>query len=447
MADVHVSAQLQQWTFTKTNLVRPERSGSSASSPNLCHHEPETLRIDTDVVDDTTALDSKETPSFQERYLSSEEDLSPMEEIDSGDEYDGDDASIHDGEKTTFSARKMSVSRFEKGRSCDLAVIVSIAFAGRPKMIEMATVGSPVDGTAQRSASLAQLPIAAINKLRKIDQASRLSLSVNSTTSRSSSPAPSVRRPSLAQTPVSHQNSSLHGSLHSSDASSVTDGLTTRSHSPSVSEKSTTRPASAAAKHVPIRTPLYIPSNAANRLSQFPPLTPMSPGTHAFLSTDPYENSTTSSASPIIKSSPHKRLRSISQRLSLAKIAITPSTKKWDSRINGRSGNMPLTPATPATPMTAPPTMSSMPMNKLRRNSRASRPTSVRIPSPDMPRPQTSTQSSSPRKPVQRLVPRGANEREPAIELPPCPVERTSDPMGSLKAKRIRKRKSLMSIL
>jgi hypothetical protein len=53
------------------------------------------------------------------------------------------------------------------------------------------------------------------------------------------------------------------------------------------------------------------------------------------------------------------------------------------------------------------------------------------------------------------MMARGANEREPTLELPPCPDDLDTDsirsanidPMSSLKAKRVRKRKSLMDLL
>ncbi|KAF2179838.1 hypothetical protein K469DRAFT_715931 [Zopfia rhizophila CBS 207.26] len=447
MVDVAVSAQLQQWTFEKSSVVRPERSHSSASSPDLYNNENETLRIDT-AVDDTKNQDTKEA-LFSERYLSSEEDLSPLASEDSDDE-----ASIHDIEKQCFSARKMSISRFEKGKSCDLAVMVSYVSAGRPKMINLPNVGPPIQNKTQRSASasLAQLPIAAINKLRKAENASRLSLTPSSSSQsvspRSTSPACNSRRPSTGHLPFSHNNSSLR---ISDSSSSFTDG-SIRSSSPSKGDNST-RPTNATTTSHPQRqSSLYIaPDTNASPLVPFPPLTPQSPEPHSFLSSDPYENSTTSAASPIIKSGPHKRLRSISQKLSLAKIAITPSTKKWDSRINGKvGGTMPPTPATPytpVTPMTAPPTTFSSPKNRRRRNSKiASRPVSRHVPSPEVPPVPTLSKPQS-EKTLQKMVARGADERESPFELPPFPDDDDADPAMEIKTRRVRKRKSLMDLL
>lgn len=465
MADVAaVSTQLQQWSFEKLASTRPARSDSTASSPDLSHHEPETLRIQAAAVHAATSPAGTDAATFQQRYLSSEEDLSPMDanSSDDDDNYDSD-VSIHEATATPatpsfFRARTMSISRRDTLKSGDMAVTVSYVSAGRPKMIQLAQ--SPVCEPPARSASLAQLPIAAINALRQQDNRTR-SLILNPM-HRSASPAPSTgpRRPSTGSRPYAHSNKSAmlfsdsQSSLHSGDS-------TPRSSSPSVSEKSatSTRPVSAAGSSYQPRSSLYVVSSARSNIGSNlrGPLTPQSPAPHAFLSSDPYENATTNAASPIIKQSPHKRLRSISRRLSLARIAIAPS-KKYDSRGYGtRAGNMPLTPSTPHTPMTpqTAPLPTSTGMNKLRRNSRmmsssSSRPGTARGPSPDIPpmpvRSITST-SFSPQKSASssKMVARGADEREPILELPPCPVPDVA--MGNLKTRRVRKRKSLMDLL
>ncbi|KAK7179559.1 hypothetical protein DPSP01_003643 [Paraphaeosphaeria sporulosa] len=466
MADVAaVSTQLQQWSFAKPAATRPERSDSTASSPDLSHHEPEALRIPASAVRAATSIAGQESATFQERYLSSEEDLSPMDGNSSdSDDYDSE-VEIHEATATPatpsfFRARTMSISRRDNVKSGDMAVTVSYVSAGRPKMIQLAQ--SPVCEPPIRSASLAQLPIAAINKLRQQDNRTR-SLIVNPII-RPSSPALSIdsRTPSTGSRPYAHSNKSAMLLSDSGSQSSLQSGDSTpRSSSPSVSEKSTTsnRPVSAAGSSFQPRSSLYVVSSArsntsSNLRSPFPPLAQQPPAPHAFLSSDPYENSTTSAASPIIKQSPHKRLRSISQRLSLARIAIAPS-KKYDSRANGnRTGNMPPTPSTPFTPLTpqTAPLPTSTGMNKLRRNSRmlSSRPGTARVPSPDIPpMPVRSVTSSSfsPQKSARssKMIARGANEREPTLELPPCPVDDAG--MGSLKTRRVRKRKSLMDLL
>ena len=484
MADVAVSSQLRQWSFEKPASTRPERSDSTTSSPDLSHREPETLRIDAQVVHAAAKTALPEQSTFQERYLSSEEDLSPMDGNTTDDDYDSD-VSIHEAKPSFFKARTMSISKWDKGKSCDLAVTVSYVSAGRPKVIELAQ--SPVSEKPPRPSSLAQLPLTAISKLRQQDQQSRRSLIVKSSVNRSVSPAISINPTPY---PYAHSNKSAVLLSSSRSASSASLSLsqsptTSRSSSPSVSEKSSSttctstkksaRPASAAG--LPLsrsRSSLYLNSSARhnthNPLAPFPPLTPQSPApNHAFLSSDPYENATTSAASPILKQSPHKRLRSISQRLSLARIAITPS-KKWDSRVNGGrtasvagGGNMPPTPSTPytpLTPMTAPlpytstTTTTTTTGNKLRRNSRmmpsTSRPGTAhgaRGASPEVPPMPAPSVNVSPKKGAaqlaRKMVARGADEREPTIELPPCPGEEEARGKG----RKIRKRKSLMDLL
>ncbi|KAF2448427.1 hypothetical protein P171DRAFT_212847 [Karstenula rhodostoma CBS 690.94] len=462
MADIAaVSTQLQQWSFEKPETTRPERSDSTASSPDLSHHEPEIMRIHAPAVHAATSIAGKEGATFQQRYLSSEEDLSPMDgnssDDDDDDAYDSD-VSIHEATATPatpsfFRARTMSISGRDKVKSGDMAVTVSYLSVGRPKMIQLAQ--TPVCEPPVRSASLAQFPITAVNKLRHLDNRTR-SLIVKPM-DRASSPALSIesRRPSTGNKPYAQSNKSTMLLSDSGSQSSLQSGVsTTWIPTPSVSEKPTTarRPVSAAGSTFQSRPSLYVGSGARSNTSNnlrapLPPLTPQSPA-HAFLSSDPYENSTTSAASPIIKQSPHQRLRSISQRLSLARIAIAPS-KKYDSRLNGnRAGNMPLT---PLTPQTAPlPTTTTAP-NKLRRNSRAvsaSRPTTARGSSPDippMPVRSVTSMSFSPQKSAarsSRMVARGADEREPTLMLPPCPV---AD--AGLKTRRVRKRKSLMDLL
>ncbi|KAF2685261.1 hypothetical protein K458DRAFT_442393 [Lentithecium fluviatile CBS 122367] len=445
MADVQVSSQLQQWSFEKPAITRPDRSSSAASSPDLSHHEPETLRIDAAAVQAAQKMVATERGSFHERYLSSEEDLSPMDG-NSSEDYDSD-VEIHEV-KQCFQARKMSVSKWENGKSCDMAVTVSYVVAGRPKVIDLAALGSPIRDAAQRPASMQQPPITTTDVKRKN---ARHTMMPSTSTTRSNSPVISVdsRRPSTARSPYSHSNKSA---LNLSDSASYTGS--TRSSSPSVSEKSTsTRPASAAASLHPLprRSSLYLVSSASRTptMGPMPPLTPQSPEPHAFLSSDPYESSTVGAASPIIKSGPHKRLRSISQRLSLAKIAITPSTRKWDSRINGKPGNMPLTPASPYSPMTpqtAPPTASTSPLKKLQRNSRMmTRPPTRNGSSSEMPNVTIMPAPPTRRFASERMVARGANEREPPVELPPFPDDATGQ--SSIKSRKIRKRKSLMDLL
>ncbi|OAL04403.1 hypothetical protein IQ06DRAFT_97175 [Phaeosphaeriaceae sp. SRC1lsM3a] len=470
MVDVAVASQLQQWTFEKPTITtRSDRMGSdsAASSPILCDDSPETLRIDAASPAESSPAPRKESIVLQDRYMSSEEVLSSVDD-GSDSEYDYDDVVIHDAVKEC-KARTMSISRWDKGRSCDMAVMVSYAFVGRPKVVELDCRSPTTDlpPMQQRSASVANLPISAINQLRK-DAAQRLSMKVTPSsrlssmpTSRSTSPPVELesRRPSTSHTPSTKNNSTLNLTDSVSTASSFQTAPSTRSISPAVDEL-LARPTPPVHAPSSTRSSVYIPSHSRNNLSrvqttqsQWAPSTPATPAEHSFLSSDPYENSNTHSASPIIKQAPHRRLRSISMKLALAKIAIGPSKKTYDARLNGKGPATPATPYTPLTPQTAPLEGSSsfMSPQKLRRASTILRPKSrhgdsTRGPSPEA-APPMPTFSSAPQNRMSKMQARGANEIEPTLVLPPCPSDTDDDPMSSIKTRRLKKRKSLMSLM
>jgi hypothetical protein len=481
MADVVVASQLSQWHFDKPDLVtrRPERSStdSTASSPNLCDDVPETLRIDTATSQESTPPSRKESAVFQERYLSSEEDLTADDGSGSESEYDYDDVVVHDLTKES-KARTMSISRWNKGKSCDMAILVSYAQAGRPKVVEL-DCRSPVGdrpALQQRSASVANILNTTTNKLKKVDQAQRLSMKVMPTSrlaspplSRSTSPADDVepRRPSTSHSPVTLKPTTYM------DSASITSSFQTassRNFSPAPSEAPRRPSTSTARESSSNRSSVYVPTRSRLDLtriqtsqssyrsssytqSQFTPLTPSSPAL-SFLSSDPYENSNSSAASPIIKKpAAHRRLRSISMKLSLAKIAISPAKKTYDTRINGRA---PSTPMTPITPMTAPieGSASFASPKKLRRASTLMRPKSrggdsIRAATPEIapPVPQLSTMQQKRSTTMGRMVARGANEIEPTLVLPPCPGGEADDPMASIRSRALRRRKSLMEFM
>lgn len=472
MASAIVSTQLPQWNYEKPSITtRTERSGSdsSASSPNLSNDDHETLRLDTAASQSV----KKGSIALQDRYMSSEEDLSPAcDDSGSESEYDYDDAVIEDLTQQCHSAKRMSVSRWNQGKSCDTAVKVSYAFVGRPKVVEL-NLGSPVlerPMLTQRSASLANLPATALCKLQKADQAQRHSLNVmpvskspGSPLARPISPLAIIepRRPSTSYSPSSKSTLNL-GDL-TSTASTET-APSSRSASPVVAVP--IRPSSATTESASSRrSSVYIPTGARPELQriqttqtqfrhshQIAPPTPMSPATHAFLNTDPFAKPAANTAIPANKPSTHRRLRSISMKLSLARIAITPSSSK-------KNNNIPASPYTPLTPQTAPIEASSgftSPMpNKLRRASTILRPKSrggeeSRGPSPDMAPPpvpvlnRASTMGVSQRQ--SRMVARGANEREPTLVLPPF-TDMDANPVASVKSGKLRKRKSLMDLL
>ncbi|EDU42519.1 hypothetical protein PtrSN002B_008737 [Pyrenophora tritici-repentis] len=472
MVDVAVTSQLSQWTFAKPDVVaRPQRAStdSSASSPNLCDDVPETLRISNPASQESSPPAGKDNTVLQKRYLSSEEDLTADDGDDSDSEYDYEDVVVHD---LTKEARRMSISRWDKGMSCDMAVLVSYAHAGRPKVVEMDTTRPTIQ---QRSASVAQIPGTAANRLRKADEAQRLSLKLPPSNRMSSSPiSPSrsitcdldTRRPSTSHSPIT---ANINSHPDSASFASSFQTASSRSYSPVPSEAPRRPSTSTAGEHVSsARSSVYIPAQsrldlskiqttqsaypASNRQSYLAPLTPMSPAL-SFLSSDPYENSTNSAASPIIKKpAAHRRLRSISMKLSLAKIAITPAKKPYDARINGKA---PPTPVTPMTPQTAPlDGGANFNQNKIRRASTILRPKSrgadsKRTPTPECAPPVPQMKSTMQQKrstTMGRMLPRGANEREPTLIIPPCP-DSDSASMSSIKSRAIRRRKSLMDFM
>ncbi|KAH7413860.1 hypothetical protein DE146DRAFT_10294 [Phaeosphaeria sp. MPI-PUGE-AT-0046c] len=470
MVDVAVASQLQQWTFEKPTITtRPDRLGSdsAASSPILCDDSPETLRIDRASPAASSPAPEKESIVLQDRYMSSEEVLSSVDDAsDSEYDYDYDHVVIHDPVKEC-KARTMSISRWDKGKSCDMAVMVSYAFVGRPKVVELDCRSPTTDlpPMQQRSASIANLPMSAISQLRK-DAAQRLSMKVTPTsrlssmpTSRSTSPPVELesRRPSTSHTPSTNNGSTLNLTHSVSTTPSFQTAPSTRSISPAVDEL-LARPTQPVHAPSSTRSSVYIPSHSRNNLSRVPtsqsqwaPSTPATPAEHSFLNSDPYENSNTHSASPIIKPAPHRRLRSISMKLALAKIAIGPSKKAYDARVNGKGPSTPATPYTPYTPQTAPLEGSSsfMSPQKLRRASTILRPKSrhsesTRGPSPEFapPMPTFNAQNR-----MSKMQARGANEIEPTLILPPCPSDTDEDPMSSIKTRRLKKRKSLMSLM
>lgn len=465
---------LNPWSYDKSTLTtradRCSSDSSASSSPTLCNDHHDTLRLDTAA---SQAI-NKGSISLQDRYMSSEEDLSPAcDDSASDSEYDYDHVVVEDLTKQCHSAQRMSMSRWNQGKSCDTAIKVSYAFVGRPKVVEL-NLSAPVlerPMFQHRSASLANLPATATTKLQKADQLQRHSLNVvpvskrpRSPLARPVSPLATIepRRPSTSYSPSSKTSTLNMGDL-TSTASSIDTAPSSRSASPAVGAP--TRPASATPESASSRrSSVYIPTGARPELQriqttqtqfrhshQMAPPTPMSPATHAFLSTDPFAKPAANTAIPANKPSTHRRLRSISMKLSLARIAITPSSSK-------KNANAPASPYIPLTPQTAPIEATSgfaSPMpNKLRRASTILRPKSrggdvSRGPSPEMAPPvpvlnRASTMGLPQRQ--SRMVARGANEREPTLVLPPF-TDLDVNPVTGVKSGKLRKRKSLMDLL
>lgn len=351
MAEVAIS-QLQEWSFAKS-LARAERADSAAGSPEL--YAPEPIEIPAKI-EEKPAIESSSECMFQDRYLSSEEDLSPMEPDFGDSDFDDDEVfEVVEAEAVAAPAPRQ--------KPCDMAVMVSYVSAGRAKIVNVPTAAPP-RLERLRSASIA-VPTTTPSAGTKLN---RLSLS----SSNDSRPSDDRRRRSVSfgNSITAFQNNTSRLSISSSsEENSAWTGSTSPSNSPR--RPSTSRSLAQAARN---SIQMFAKPSA-----YFGPPSQSPSSSHSFLNSDPFSDGVTSAASPTIKpGSAHKRLRSISRSLALAKIAISKpkSTMPSDS---------PLT--TPRTPM-----------------------------SPDMPK-------SAGVAVRRKLVPRGANEREPILELPPVPAE------------------------
>lgn len=356
-------------------------------------------------------------------------------------ESDSEEAIIYEGGDDYLSAKRISCTPSELTKACDLAVVVSYVSVGRPKIVNLPLA---IRERSSRSSSLANLSEAAKPRL---SQPSRLSLSTASS-SRSSSAAGS-RRPSTANNVFSQELSTLR--ISTSSGSSPTDTSSQESAPLSSTSTGPKRPYTArAASSTYSESPQSSEYSASIKSpsSPFPPLlspgTPQAPQTPSFLSSDPFANDSTSAASPIIKNAPHKRLRSISRTLSLAKIAVTPTYKKVETKKDTFRGGWgsPVSPYTPQTPISAivPPSPA------LSRSKRTSRMMPRGADEREQPfeLPPAPAEQSDP-KPRPKMVPRGADERAPPIELPPFPSDEGSvRDTTEVKTRRVRKRKSLM---
>ncbi|OCK82126.1 hypothetical protein K432DRAFT_403188 [Lepidopterella palustris CBS 459.81] len=436
---VVVPSQLQQWTFEKS-IVRPDRSDSAATSPDL--YDSEAVRISPAAVESPQDLETSE-PLIQEMYLSSEEDLSPMEP-------DSSEGNLFEDGDDYLSAKHVSVSSSDGLKTCDLAVVVSYVSAGRPKIVNLPNVASPVRERTVRSASLANLPAAVTARLAH--KPSRLSISTSfPSTSSVPSSLDASRRPSTAKHTFSQDLNDLKIKTSSPSTESLNRNSTS---SPSTASSSFKRPTTARASSsqysASSRASFHLASTRSP-LSPFPPLTPTAVQTPSFLSSDPFAaTESASTAAPQAKNAPYKRLRSISRTLSLAKIAVIPTYKKVEPKTHPKNGVwQPSTPVTPQTPMSAPApssSSSSPATTRPRRNSKmVARGANEREPAFELPPVPPELEEPRPKPQMMKMVPRGADERAPMIELPPFPVEEGGKgEVAQVKTNRVKKRKSLM---
>lgn len=531
----------EQWTVEKS-YNRSHHNESPSSTSDL--DDADRIRLTRST---TMPLPSLEAPSMlQDRYLSSEEDLSPTvsdsaersDDNDSDDD-DNDDVAVEIVEATTI----VPPATAANGK---LARAVSYVSAGRAKVVNMSETQSMRERTFSVPAVASAVPILK----SPVPRMSRMSfgtykapattipeasiyhtispVTIPPRSERRKSSMPSRERPSISRSPLSYDPSTAPplppaGSLRSSAKvarhyslaappshnfynsdrpkllRSTTDvratlapsppPLPARSHStepaspilerpPVLADAELRRPSSVRSSYSPqskrasvlhsrqrsgsIQLPAFAPATA--------PLTPLTPDTPNFLNIDPFakkeENKTEDTGKPA-----HRRLRSISRTLSLARIALVPQNKRGSTwgKSKGKADknhrdsmdvaspispmtqcnvakdgyfpmpsplapNMPPTPITPGTPIpTTPNTAVFSPRTSSRLSNNTPEEDEVQFP------PRTSSLAARP-----RLVARAADEREPTFQLPPFPD--ADDDVRMPGRRRLTKRKSLLGI-
>ncbi|EKG18812.1 hypothetical protein MPH_03828 [Macrophomina phaseolina MS6] len=542
MVDVHSTQQLPQWTVEKS-YHRSQNNESPASTPDL--DDQDRIRL---ARSSTMPLPSLEPPSMlQDRYLSSEEDLSPTvsDSAEQSDDDNDDDEEIQIVEATSI------VSPLANAQPCKVAKAVSYVSAGRAKVVDM----NETHPTRERTFSVPAVANAVPILKSPVPRMSRMSLGnyrppastdrpalprpstysdscsspiVPPRSERRKSSAPARERPSITRSPLSYDPASAppvpstgslrsaakvarHYSMAAAPSSSIyntdrpklmrstTDLRTTLSPSPpplpTRSHSTEPEPTSPMLERppVPADAELRRPSSVRSSYSQsphskrsstlhvrqrsgsvqLPPFapnaSPLTPETPTFLNTDPFAKKEEDKPEDTGKPA-HRRLRSISRTLSLAKIALVPQNKRGSTwgKSKGKADknhrdsmdllspispmthsnvpkenfltvssplapNMPPTPVTPG--MSIPPTPSTAAFSP-RTASRLSNNTIDDEKEVERP-PRTSSLAQRP-----RLVPRGADAREPPLQIPPFPD--SDDEVRVPGRRRLTKRKSML---
>ncbi|KAL0259126.1 hypothetical protein SLS55_006631 [Diplodia seriata] len=537
-----VDVRMPQWTVDKS--YNRSQNNSPASTPEL--DDQDRIRLARSQTMPLPALEPSSS-MLQDRYLSSEEDLSPNAS-DSTDQSDDDD---DDDELEVEIVEAAVITPPAK-----LAKAVSYVSAGRAKVVDMDEAQPARERTFSVPAVANAVPIlkSPVPRMSRMSfgnykpavietqpplpthsssfavQSACSSPAIPARSERRKSSMPARERPSISRSPLSFDpasappvpdcgslRSSVKVARHYSMAAAPSGGifsgdrpkllrsttdlratlapspppLPARSQStepepispmlekPSIpldfdlrrpsSARSSYSPGSkrVSALHARQRSgSIQLPPFAPNAASPLTPLTPLTPQTPNFLNTDPFakkeEDKTEDNSRPA-----HRRLRSISRTLSLAKIAlnpqgrrgstwgknkvktdkvhrdsmdlqspISPMTQTKESFLSVSSPLAPNMPPTPVTPgMQMPPTPNTAvfsPRTSSRMSNNAAEDEFERPP-------RTSSLGNRP-----RLVPRPADEREPAVRLPPFPD--ADDEMRIPGRRRLTKRKSMLGL-
>jgi hypothetical protein len=266
--DPSIPHHFQSWSFKEAMIEAEQRSPSEASSSDFFDAE-EKLKVTSTMEDITKTLEKrKSAPVINERYLSSEEALSPLEHnlsSDAEDEFDDDLGSIHE----------VDFSKPIRFGSCDMAIAVCIISVGRPRVINV-EIPSP----SSTSSSKFQRPYRSTS-LQARDSAS---------------PTPPARKrptPTL-QTQLSPTPFAAPTTPTTISTPTPLTGTTTSHNSSSVYA--------------------YSPWAHSAHMSSMHSLS--ANNTPAFLSTDPFENANHAKRPSTPKHGGHSRLRNLSQKIS-----------------------------------------------------------------------------------------------------------------------------------
>lgn len=357
-----LNSQFQQWAFEKSMLEAEQRSPSESSSAEFYEAE-EKVRIKPNLEELKRTIEEQKSPAmFNEKYMSSEEALSPTDQ----ECEESDDGSIHEGETSI----KFAV--------CDMAVAICIISVGKAKVVDVpipSLTSSPSVGSE-------------VERPERIDSMPRMSTVPRKPVLRERNPHRPVSRPLQSRNSYSdiHTQAIPEIPTHTFNPSDEIDSQ----HS-SMLRTFTTQP-------------------IAYSLSREIP-SPYSTAHPSFLSQDPFADS------PPPRTQ-HSRLRSLSQKI--GRFALYgPSGKPADE--TGQDSE--------PFKVQKVSTSNNLHQDSLQPQSQA--PEVLMTPEP-----------SSVLK--RKMIPRGAAERAPPIEIPPCPYDLDDDTDLVPKQERVRRRKSLI---
>ncbi|KIW07156.1 uncharacterized protein PV09_02025 [Verruconis gallopava] len=379
--------QFRSWSIDKTSQYSYESPASESSSGTYFDAE-EKIRISAAMEDIGHVLKEQMTPSLEQEYQSSEEALSPMldeETTGAEDDYDEDEDEDEDDDDDDAEERnetQASWTELEPYR-IDVAVAICIAAPGKAHVVNVPQRWSTLN-----------------------DRQSYLS-------NRSSSPSPTRPARTTARSIPLHLNTELatrsaHESLSSASSYCDTPESLCQEKTP------------ASSSHC------GMPSTAS--MTSFDP----SASTPSFLESDPYETT-----QPRPGSTTRSRLRSISSKFRSA--TSTPGSEQPVEKETKQKRRRSVVGSTPAAGSELPPFFfSQRARDQWYREHATSKSESAS--------PRSATPSALAGTPVQRsfpkMVARGANEREPTIELPPCPKDYDQD-VPALTSPQRRRRTSL----